>query len=295
MSLQQTPSQNPPPNAPTDPFVGNIFGYISVSIQIIYYLPILILFYRSKSNPNPNPNRLSYTFLILEISGATSSLIYGCLINQTPLLLSNAINLFLIVLILITKSFNIQNCINQSCINYFSSGQNHRTYRRPNNIIYSINETENNSPLLYDRSSPIATSIPRSPEVPHYDTLSKSVPIKIPNKNKKYWNPNKYTRNNLDFENKILREIENKQSKSAPQPRLVFEPFDETPTPSPELLTRTPTPMPSPMPKLISPTNPSNLLNKNIDEIIENNFNFNNNNPPNVYPPDPENLDQYPE
>ena len=305
----------PPPNTPTDLFVGNIFGYISVSLQIIYFLPILILLYRSKSianrslnpnfnpnpNPNPNPNRLSHTFLFLEITSATSSLIYGCLINETPLLLSNAINVFFMLLILITKSFNIQKCINQSC-HLFSSRQNHIEYRRPNNIFYSINETESNSRLLYDRCSPRATPMLKSPELPQYDTLSKSVPIEIPNGNKKYWNPMNYNRNKRGFENRMLRENENGQSKSAPEPskpRLVFEPIQETPTPSPET-TRTPTPMPSPDQKLISPTNPTNqtnLLNKNIDEIIENNFTFKKNkqhNQANVYPPDPENLYQNP-
>ena len=273
MSLEPKPQQNPLPNSPTDLFVGNIFGYISVSLQIIYFLPILILLYKSKSTPNrnlnlnsntnsnPNRNRLSHTFLFLEITSATSSLIYGCLINETPLLLSNAINVFFMLLILITKSFNIQKCINQSC-DLFSSRQNHIEYRRPNNIFYSINEIENNSRLLYDRCSPRATPILTTPELPQYDTLSKSVSIEIPNGNKKYWNQMNYNRNKTCFENRMLRENENKQSKSAPEPRkprLVFEPIQETPTPWPET-TRTPTPISSPDQKLISPTNPTNLL-----------------------------------
>lgn len=206
----------------------NIFGYISAFIQIIYFLPQIILLFKSKSNrllsnhsilnnaTNPTHlsknHRLSYTFLFLEITGVTSSLIYGCLINETPLLLSNAINVFFILLILITKSFNIQNCINYFSCDLFSSRQNHIEYRRPNNIFYSINETENNTRLLYVRSSPRATPILTSPEVPQYDTLSKSVPIEISNKNKKYWNSNKYNRNNTTFENRTLRGKMNNQN-----------------------------------------------------------------------------------
>lgn len=213
-------------------------------------------------------NRLSYTFLILEISGATSSVIYGCFINETPLVLSNAINIFFIILILITKSCNIQ-----KCINYFRSIKNRRRYIRPNNIFYVINEPENNSLLSHEQISPINRPSVKSCDLPYYDALSKSVPIEIPSKNKKYWKQTNYDRNNLRFENIIVRE--NEELKSVPTPSLVFEYINDTPPPSP-IESRYAMPV--------------NLLNKNIDEIIENNFNFYKNKTYDVYPPDTEEL-----
>lgn len=78
--------------------ISTIFGYIAAACTTISFVPQAIKVYKTKSTRD-----ISLGMFLLMSTGVAFWLIYGLMINSYPIVLANAVTLFLSFYILIMK------------------------------------------------------------------------------------------------------------------------------------------------------------------------------------------------
>lgn len=78
--------------------ISTIFGYIAAACTTISFVPQAIKVYKTKSTKD-----ISLGMFLLMSTGVAFWLIYGLMINSYPIVLANAVTLFLSFYILIMK------------------------------------------------------------------------------------------------------------------------------------------------------------------------------------------------
>jgi MtN3 and saliva related transmembrane protein len=75
-----------------------VFGYIAAACTTISFIPQAIKVFKSKSTKD-----ISLGMFLLMTSGVFFWLVYGLMINSFPIIIANAVTLFLSVYILLMK------------------------------------------------------------------------------------------------------------------------------------------------------------------------------------------------
>ena len=78
--------------------IAPVFGYLAVLFTVMSFVPQVIKTIRSKSVKD-----LSLLTLIVFVCASSSWLVYGYLINDIPIIMTNAITVSLQILLLILK------------------------------------------------------------------------------------------------------------------------------------------------------------------------------------------------
>ena len=78
--------------------IKDITGYTSTVLLSLLYIPQIIWVYYKR-----DPQGLTWTFLVLGLLLTTDSIVYGVLLNEWPLVISNIIVTMCMILLMIAK------------------------------------------------------------------------------------------------------------------------------------------------------------------------------------------------